>query len=100
MIIRGHAVSNEMAAKIADTLDSLNANWGRGDVREVTFLSTTDDGKRMRGVVTRRIPTTQTTGFEEERVFHVVGSTVFFLKHQHKMNVLNAIVENLLTQRV
>jgi len=85
MIIRGHAISNEMAEKIAKVLRSLNWSWGRGRVREVTFLTISEDGKSMKGTVTRRIPTTQTNGFDEERAFSVVGSTVFFLSHQHTM---------------
>jgi len=51
----------------------MNWRFGRGEIKRVNFQTLT---------VTRRIPVTQRTGFDETRKFRVSGDTVHFLGHQ------------------
>ena len=59
--------------RIRQRLVEMNWHFGRGEVGRVDFRTMT---------VTRRIPVTQRTGFNETRKFRVNGDTVYFLSHQ------------------
>lgn len=63
-----------MLNKLIEKLREMNWNYGRGDLVAVTLNV---DGTT--GHVTRRIPTTQHTGFEETRKIRIVdGDKVRF----------------------
>jgi hypothetical protein len=67
-----------MSSGLVKTLMVMNGTFGRGEIVHVT-IDVRPRHRLVRGKVTRRIPTTQKTGFEETRVFRVVGNRVFFL---------------------
>ena len=62
--------------KIRNRLVEMNWRFGRGEIKRVNFQTST---------VTRRIPVTQSTGFDETRKFRVGGDTVHFLGHQSNL---------------
>ena len=56
---------------VTETLKRLNWTNGRGNVTGIRY-----DDTRKAGTVTRRIPVTQHTGFNETRRFRIVGNQV------------------------
>ena len=65
-----------MQRKICNRLVQMNWRFGRGEIRRVDFQTM---------IVTRRIPVTQRTGFDETRKFRLSGDTVYFLGHQSNL---------------
>jgi hypothetical protein len=65
-----------MQDRIRNRLVEMNWRFGRGEVVGVDFGTMT---------VTRRIPVTQRTGFNETRKFRINRDTVLFLGHQSSL---------------
>ena len=65
-----------MKDKICNRLVEMNWHFGRGEIKRVDFQNMT---------VTRRVPVTQCTGFDETRRFRLSGDTVHFLGHQSSL---------------
>lgn len=63
--------------QIRDALNHLNWNYGRGEITEVSAPDL-----KGNGYFVRRIPTTNTGGFTENRPYRLIGRTVKALRHQ------------------
>lgn len=69
--------------QLADVLNKLNWHYGRGEIVEVY---------RAERYVIRRVPVTQSRGFEEKRRFRIDGNTVHFLGHQRTVPYVGRLV--------
>ena len=65
-----------MQRTICNRLVEMNWRFGRGEIKRVDFQTM---------IVTRRIPVTQRTSFDETRKFRLSGDTVHFLGHQSSL---------------
>lgn len=68
---------------LKERLGQMNNHFGRGDI---TDIRVNWDGKNGNGIVQRRVPIDQHSGFAEKRRFRVVNGVVFFLGHQSTLS--------------
>jgi hypothetical protein len=65
-------------------LEAINSAYGKGSVSSIT-IEDGDSECTCHGSVTRRIPTTQNTGYEEQCLFAMTGRLLRFLGRKRKL---------------